>query len=73
MKKYTIFYKENGKYYQIYKQNDKYWLGGSRCEWVLFRTRAEAEAEAKIARKQTSPFFEKGTISVELCRLRPIV
>lgn len=69
MKKYSIFYKENNKEYPVYVQNDKYWLGGSRCEWLLFHTRVEAERVAKSVRNQKSPFFEKGTIFVHLAKL----
>lgn len=72
MKKYSIFYKENNKYYPIYVQNGKYWLGGSRCEWLLFYKKVEAEAVAKQIRKQTNPFFEKGTIDVYLAKLTPL-
>ena len=71
MKKYSIFYKEGGKYYPIYLGNGKYWLGGSRMEWLVFYKKAEAEAVAKQVRKQNSPFFEKGTIEVHLARLQP--
>ena len=69
MKKYGIFYKENNKEYSICFQNGKYWLGGSRCEWLLFYKKAEAERVAKDVRNQKSPFFEKGTIRVHLAKL----
>ena len=69
MKKYGIFYKENNKEYSIGFQNGKYWLGGSRCEWLLFYTRIEAERVAKDVMKQKSPFFEKGAIRVHRARL----
>jgi len=71
MKKYTIFYRENETYYPVYRGNQKYWLGGSRMEWLLFNTKAEAEREAKKVKKQKSPFFEKGTIVVSMCKLQP--
>ena len=69
MKKYSIFYKENGREYPMYISDGKYWLGGSRCEWLLFYTKVEAERVAKKIRKQESPFFEKGTIKVSLAIL----
>ena len=69
MKKYSIFYTENSKNYPIYVQNEKYWLGGSRCEWLVFYTKPEAERVANKVRKQKSPSFEKGTISVHLAKL----
>ncbi len=71
MKKYTIFYHENGNYYQIYVQNGKYWLGGSRVEWLLFYKKAEAERVLKDIEKQNSPHFEKGSLKVERCWLQP--
>lgn len=71
MKKFSIFYKENDKYYPVYVSNNKYWLGGSRCEWLLFYTKAEGERVAKQVRKQKSPFFEKGTIGVYSAKLIP--
>ena len=69
MKKYTIFYKEGDRNYPVYIQNDKYWLGGSRADWLLCMTKAEAQRHAKKASKQKSPFFEKGTIFVSSCKL----
>lgn len=71
MKKYSIFYIENDKCYPIYTQNGKYWLGGSRCEWLLFYTRAEAEKVARQIVKQKSPIFERGTVEVHLVKLVP--
>jgi hypothetical protein len=71
MKKYSIFYKENYKYYPVYIQGEKFWLGGSRLEWLMFKKKSEAEAVAKRVRKQKSPFFEKGTIEVHLAKLQP--
>ena len=69
MKKYSIFYKENNRAYPVYVQNGKYWLGGSRCEWLLFYNKIEAERVAKDVRKQKSPFFARGIISVHLAKL----
>jgi hypothetical protein len=73
MKQYTIFYRAGGNFYPIYKSKDTgiYWLGGSRMQWILFRTKSEATREAKLIKKQSRPFFEKGTIQVSLCRLQP--
>lgn len=70
MRKYSIFYRDGGKYYQIYQQNEKFWLGGSRVQWLLFHTKAEAERVAKVVRKQKSPLFERGTIEVHLAKLQ---
>lgn len=72
MRKYTIFLEENGHYYPIYKQNNIYWLGGSRVEWLLFRTITEAKRELKQVKKQKSPYFEKGNITIKRCYLSPI-
>lgn len=71
MKRYSIFYKEKNEYCPVYIQNGKYWLGGSRCEWLLFYTKAEAEKVAKSVRQQKLPFFERGTICVWLVKLTP--
>ena len=69
MKKYSIFYREDGVDYPIYSQGGKYWLGGSRCEWLLFYTKVEADRVAKDIRNQKYSHFEKGSINVHLATL----
>jgi hypothetical protein len=72
MRKYSIFYIEGGKYYQVYQSGGVFYLGGSKCEWLLFSTKAEAKRVAKRVIKQKSPFFDKGQIVIKLVRLKPI-
>ena len=71
MNKYTIFLEENNKFYPVYKQGEHYWLGGSRVEWLLFKTIADAKREFKKVIKQKSPYFEKGNIVIRRCKLQP--
>lgn len=73
MKKYSIFYKENGNYYPVYESKGKFYLGGARVSWLLFSNKAEAERVAKLVRKQKLPFFEKGTIKVYLAKLQEVI
>jgi hypothetical protein len=73
MKKYSIFFEEDNNYYPVLFADNKYWLGGSKCEYLLFSNKMAAETTLNKIRKQDKLFFNKGTLAVHLFSIIPII
>lgn len=66
---YSIFYQENRRYYPVLSQNRKYWLGGTRTEYLIFKTKAEAQKELRKIKKQNLPFSLDGVFEIKRVKL----
>ena len=74
MKRYTVFFKSSGSEITqavLVSDEGQFFLGGTRCKWILTKTKVEAEKIARDVRKQKSPYFSDGDVFVEQAKLQP--